>query len=116
MRLSVPENIFRMWLISFPENGKLCVMNDSIPSATDVRDSLAGLTTGQVRAIAEKAGVPFTTLWKIKTGETANPGIETVRRFYGPGGLIFEEKQPIPSAARSSAATESVALQGGANA
>ena len=53
-------------------------MNDSIPSATDVRESLAGLTTGQVRAIAEKAGVPFTTLWKIKTGETANPGIETV--------------------------------------
>ena len=91
-------------------------MNDSIPSATDVRDSLAGLTTGQVRAIAEKAGVPFTTLWKIKTGETANPGIETVRRFYGPGGLIFEEKQPLPSAARSSAATESVALQGGVNA
>ena len=116
MRLSVPENIFRMRLISFPENGKLCVMNDSIPSATDVRDSLAGLTTGQVRAIAEKAGVPFTTLWKIKTGETANPGIETVRRFYGPGGLIFEQKQPLPSAARSSAATESVAFQGGANA
>ena len=88
-------------------------MNDSIPSATDVRDSLAGLTTGQVRAIAEKAGVPFTTLWKIKTGETANPGIETVRRFFGPGGLIFEEKQQLPSAARSSAATESVAVQGG---
>jgi len=116
LRLSVPENIFRMRLISFPENGKLCAMNDSIPSATDVRDSLAGLTTGQVRAIAEKAGVPFTTLWKIKTGETANPGIETVRRFYGPGGLIFEEKQPLPSAARPSAATESVAVQGGANA
>lgn len=113
MRLSVPENIFRMRLIPFPENGKLCVMNDSIPSATDVRDSLAGLTTGQVRAIAEKAGVPFTTLWKIKTGETANPGIETVRRFYGPGGLIFEEKQPLPSAARPSEATESVAVQGG---
>jgi len=101
-----------MRLILFPGNGKLCDMNDSIPSATDVRESLAGLTTGQVRAIADKAGVPFTTLWKIKTGETANPGIETVRRFYGPCGLIFDEKQPLSSAARSSTATESVANTG----
>jgi hypothetical protein len=107
--LSVPEKIFRMRLILFPGNGKLCDMNDSIPSATDVRESLAGLTTGQVRAIADKAGVPFTTLWKIKTGETANPGIETVRRFYGPCGLIFDEKQPLPSAARSSAAINNAA-------
>ena len=30
--------------------------------------------------------------------------------------VVFEEKQPLPSAARSSAATESVAVQGGANA
>lgn len=98
-----------MRLILFPGNGKLRAMTDSIPSATVVRESLAGLTTGQVRAIADKAGVPFTTLWKIKTGETANPGIETVRRFYGHGGLIFDEKQPIPSSARSSAAINNVA-------
>jgi hypothetical protein len=84
-------------------------MNDSIPSVSDVRDSLAGLTTVQVRAIAEVAGVPFGTIWKIKTGETTNPGIETVRRFYGPSGLISIEKQPSPSAGRSSAAINTVA-------
>ncbi|HQQ69952.1 MAG TPA: hypothetical protein PLL92_06520 [Alicycliphilus sp.] len=87
-------------------------MTASIPSSSDVRGSLAGLTTTQVRTIAEAAGVPFTTLWKIKTGETANPGIETVRRFYGSDGLIFQPNQAHPSASRPPPATESVANQG----
>ena len=98
-----------MRLILLSKNGKLCAMNDSIPSVSDVRDSLSGLTTVQVRAIAEVAGVPFGTIWKIKTGETTNPGIETVRRFYGPSGLISIEKQPLPSVDRSFVASESVA-------
>ena len=91
-------------------------MTASIPSSSDVRGSLAGLTTTQVRTIAEAAGVPFTTLWKIKTGETANPGIETVRRFYGTDGLIFQPNQPDPSASRTPAAINTVAEQGAANA
>jgi transcriptional regulator with XRE-family HTH domain len=86
-------------------------MNESIPSSADVRESLSGLSTVQVRAIADAAGVPFTTLWKIKTGETANPGIETVRRFYGAQGLIFVPNAAHPSASRPPAAITSDAAQ-----
>ena len=35
----------------------------------------------RLQALALASGVPFTTLWKVRSGETANPGIETVRKF-----------------------------------
>lgn len=40
------------------------------------------MTHAEVQALSKASGVPFTTLWKIRTGETTNPGIETVRQFY----------------------------------
>lgn len=36
-----------------------------------------------MQELARLSTVPFTTLWKIRAGLTLNPGIETVRRFYG---------------------------------
>lgn len=53
-----------------------------IPSAADVRLVLERLSYADVRALAVRSGVPFTTLWKVRQGETANPGVETVRKFY----------------------------------
>lgn len=53
-----------------------------IPSAADVRSRLTRLSHAQVKALAAASAVPFTTLWKVRTGETRNPGVETVRQFW----------------------------------
>lgn len=56
-------------------------MNESIPSAAEVAAALAQLTFAQLERLASISGVPLTTVYKIKSGETTNPGIETVRKF-----------------------------------
>lgn len=85
-------------------------MNKLMPSAKDIQLKLSEMPTERLRVIAEASGVPFTTLWKIKTGETANPGIETVRRFFP----LMDECEAAPSAAPCVCATQSVAGQAGA--
>lgn len=55
--------------------------HSSIPSASDVRQALEVLGHAQMKALAELSGVPFTTLWKVRSGETPNPRLETVRQF-----------------------------------
>lgn len=52
-----------------------------IPSPQEVRDAMRHLTIKQIRGIAELSGVPADTIYKIKRGETRNPGIDTLRRF-----------------------------------
>ena len=47
------------------------------------RSSLEALSRAQLQDLSTASGVPITTLWKIRAGETKNPGIETVRLFYG---------------------------------
>lgn len=56
-------------------------VDTSIPSVDDLRESLRRLSHAETRKLAQDSGVPFTTLWKLRTGETRNPGIETVRTF-----------------------------------
>jgi predicted transcriptional regulator len=56
-------------------------MDAHIPTTEEVRAQLGKLTHGAVSALAVRSGVPFTTLWKIRSGETKNPGLETVRQF-----------------------------------
>lgn len=57
-------------------------MDNTIPSAEQVREKLLALGHAQVRALAERAAVPFTTAWKIRSGETADPRLETVRQLW----------------------------------
>jgi predicted transcriptional regulator len=57
-------------------------MDTPIPTGDTVRARLAPFSIKQLESIAEASGVPFTTLYKIQRGETANPGIETVGRFW----------------------------------
>ena len=57
-------------------------MDNTIPSAQEVREKLAQLGHAETQDLAEQSGVPFTTLWKIRTGETDNPRLETVRLFF----------------------------------
>lgn len=56
-------------------------MNDVIPSAAEVKAALAPLTLRQLDRLASMSGVPVATIYKVKLGETTNPGIETVRKF-----------------------------------
>ena len=56
-------------------------MNITIPTSLQVREALATLTLAQIERLAALSGVPWTTIYKIKRGETDNPGIETVGRF-----------------------------------
>lgn len=56
-------------------------MNTEIPAAADVQAALKGLGHAQMQRLSELSDVPFTTLWKVRQGNTGNPGIETVRKF-----------------------------------
>lgn len=56
-------------------------MDLHLPSAEEVRSHLAPLTMKQIGRLSELSGVPSTTIYKIKRGETDNPGMETVRKF-----------------------------------
>ena len=56
-------------------------MTAEIPSSQAIRARLMGLGHAQLQALSVASGVPFTTLWRVRSGETANPGIETVRKF-----------------------------------
>ncbi len=54
-------------------------MDQNIPSAADLRCMLLSLGHAQMQQMALRSGVPFTTLWKLRSGETDNPRLETVR-------------------------------------
>lgn len=57
-------------------------MNTVIPTAHDVRARLKAIPLAKMKAIAEKVGVPFPTLMKIRYGETVNPQLDTVRLIW----------------------------------
>jgi transcriptional regulator with XRE-family HTH domain len=57
-------------------------MATQIPSLKQIKQRLAGYTMEELKDLAEKSGVGFSTLLKIKLGTTDNPGIETVRKFW----------------------------------
>jgi predicted transcriptional regulator len=56
-------------------------MENDFPTIEQVRAALAPLTLRQLDKLGELSGVPATTIYKIKRGETENPGINTVRSF-----------------------------------
>ena len=56
-------------------------MENMIPTSLQVRERLATLTYGQVTALARLSGVPLTTLWKVRNGDTQDPRIDTVAQF-----------------------------------
>lgn len=69
-------------------------MSTSIPAAAVIREALQKLDRQEMAALASCSEIPFPTLWKIRSGETPNPGIETVRKFYDSIDLVKAGKQP----------------------
>ena len=57
-------------------------MNSYIPSPDELRQVLANLTRQDLEKLSRLSGVPFGTLWKVRTGETPNPRVATVRAFW----------------------------------
>jgi predicted transcriptional regulator len=56
-------------------------MEHTLISAEQVRAKLANLTMKQIDHLAGLSGVPAPTIYKIKLGNTENPGVDTVRKF-----------------------------------
>ena len=56
-------------------------MDISIPTSNEVRSLLAPLSYTQMTTLARLSGVPFTTLWKVRNGDTQDPRIDTVGQF-----------------------------------
>jgi len=48
----------------------------------DVQDRLRGLTYSQIMELEKLSGVAWRGLWKIRAGQTPNPGISTVGKFW----------------------------------
>ena len=57
-------------------------MDNTLMSADDVRTVLGLLTQRQLERLSAASGVPLSTLGKIRRGDTLNPGLETVRKFF----------------------------------
>lgn len=73
-------------------------MKKQLMSAEDVRKMLSKLDLAQLDKLSEKSGVPTSTIYKIKRGETSNPGIETVRKFMARLPEITLTNPPTPEA------------------
>jgi len=71
-------------------------MSISIPAAADIRAKLQPLNRQQLAVLADCCEIPFPTLWKIRTGETPNPGIDTVRKFFDSIDLVLAGGTPKP--------------------
>lgn len=73
-------------------------MDIDIPTVAAVRDALSHLSMKQLEKLAELSGVPMTTIYKIKLGDTENPGLETVRKF-APHIAAASQAEPTKAAA-----------------
>lgn len=52
------------------------------PSADQIKARLNGLSAAKLQQLSTDSKVPYTTLNKMRRGETHNPRIETVRAFW----------------------------------
>ena len=66
-------------------------MSTYIPTPEELRNLLAILRHAELQRLSKVSGVPFGTLWKVRVGDTQNPGIATVRAFYPHALRIAEE-------------------------
>lgn len=57
-------------------------MQQEIPSPAEVRQRLEKLSWAEVQALCQKCRAPFTTVWKLRSGETTDPRLETVRAIW----------------------------------
>jgi len=57
-------------------------MRYTIPTSDQVRAVLAPLSFAQMGELAEKTGVPLSTIRRVRCGETARPDVDCVKRLF----------------------------------
>jgi predicted transcriptional regulator len=57
-------------------------MKYTIPSSERVREVLAPITFVEMQELAEKSGVPLSTIRRIRCGETRRPDVDCVRKLF----------------------------------
>jgi hypothetical protein len=57
-------------------------MDTNLPSTENVAARLLPLRKRELQDLSDRSGVPYRTLLNIRLGETPNPGLETVRKFF----------------------------------
>lgn len=77
--LTVCGCAFTVWAT---ESGNRNRMDSTLLTAELVRARLGPLTLKQIDRLAALSMVPSATIYKIKLGTTANPGLETVNQFW----------------------------------
>lgn len=60
----------------------VCYISHMIPTMLEIKEALRRLPPVELEKLAEDSGAPLSTLRKIRTGETPNPGYATVRQFW----------------------------------
>lgn len=56
-------------------------MTTTLPTVGVIRGALERLNMKQLEHLSELSNVPFRTIYKIRRGETENPGLVTVAAF-----------------------------------
>jgi hypothetical protein len=72
-------------------------METCIPSIEQVAARLRPMRMSELRELAGLSGVPYRTLLKIRMGETPNPGLETVRKFFDLLPAANDPQAPQPA-------------------
>lgn len=52
-----------------------------LPDLATLQSTLKALSMKQLAALAERSGISASAIYKIRSGETADPGIRTVERL-----------------------------------
>lgn len=68
----------------------------AIPTPEQLREALQRLGPKGCKALAQRSGVPVETIDKIRLGETTDPGIKRVGRFW-PHLLELQASAPAPA-------------------
>lgn len=83
-----------------------------IPSLAQVAAALGLLRQPQLEKLSELSGVPVGTLWNIRSGKSANPGIVTVAAFQPYVEALAAVALAQPPDARAPRGTSSRARRG----
>lgn len=83
-----------------------------VPTLTQVATALSLLRQPQLEKLSELSGVPVGTLWNIRSGKSANPGIVTVGAFQPYVQSLVDVALAAPPEARAPRGTSLRARQG----
>lgn len=88
------------------------MMIPPVPTLAQVATALGLLRQPQLEKLSELSGVPVGTLWNIRSGKSANPGIVTVAAFQPYVQSLVDVALQAPPEARAPRGTSLRARQG----